>query len=140
MTVLDILSLLIFFSQGVHSFPKPIYQKILSYLKSVRVENVIQQKGALPGKTQPDIPNDELSKKIDEFENDSLTNHASEQDVIPIPAFDFAGQIVYHATHQTFITSHGIYLITCNGSRELDDALSDKKDERRITILGMSRT
>ncbi|CAG2233446.1 unnamed protein product [Mytilus edulis] len=98
-----------------------------------------QRKDALPGKTQPDIPNDDilqkLSKKIDEFEDDSLTDHASDQDVIPIPVLDFAGQIVYHATHQTFITSHGIYLITFNGSRELDDALSDKEDERRITIL-----
>ncbi|VDI69205.1 Hypothetical predicted protein [Mytilus galloprovincialis] len=88
------------------------------------------------GKTQPDIPNDDilqkLSKKIDEFEDDSVTDHSSDQDVIPIPVLDFAGQIVYHATHQTFITSHGIYLITFNGSR---DALSDKEDERRITIL-----
>ncbi|CAC5377180.1 unnamed protein product [Mytilus coruscus] len=131
-------------TKGFHSFPKAIYQKIVSYLKSVRVEDVKQQKGALPAKTQHDIPNDDilqkLSKKIDEFEDDSFTDHASDQEVIPIPVLDFAGQIVYHATHQTFITSHGIYLVTFNGSRHLNDSLSDRRDEKRITILGMSRT
>ncbi|OPL21887.1 hypothetical protein AM593_01017, partial [Mytilus galloprovincialis] len=40
-------------TKGVHNFPKAIYQKILSYLKSVKKEDVI------PGNTQPDIPNDD---------------------------------------------------------------------------------
>ncbi|VDI07038.1 Hypothetical predicted protein [Mytilus galloprovincialis] len=112
---------------------------VVGAYEAVRTEDVIQQKGELPGKTQPDIPNDDilqkLSKKIDEFEDDSFTDHASDQEVIPIPVLDFAGQIVNHATHQTFITSHGIYLVTFDGSKNLNDALGDREDERRITIL-----
>ncbi|CAC5384722.1 unnamed protein product [Mytilus coruscus] len=125
-------------TKGVHSFPKAIYQKILSYLKSVKVD-VIQQTGASSGKTKPDIPDDDvlqkLSKKIDEYAYDNSTERFDDQEVIPIPVLDFAGQIVYHATHQTFITSHGIYLITFNGSRNLNDPLSDREDERKTTIL-----
>ncbi|XP_052084856.1 uncharacterized protein LOC127722050 isoform X2 [Mytilus californianus] len=120
-------------TKGIHNFPKAIYQKILSYLKSVEKEDVI------PGKTQPDIPNDDvlqkLSDKIDDYEDADSIDLYGDQEVIPIPVLDFAGQIVYHATHQTFITAHGIYLITFNGSRELDDPLSDKEDERKTTIL-----
>ncbi|CAG2184938.1 unnamed protein product [Mytilus edulis] len=120
-------------TKGVHSFPKAIYQKISSYLKSVKRENVI------PGNTQPDIPNDDvlqkLSAKIDDCKDENFTDWFGDQEVIPIPVLDFAGQIVYLATHQTFITSHGIYIIAFNGSRNLDDLLSDRGDERMTTIL-----
>ncbi|VDI07032.1 Hypothetical predicted protein [Mytilus galloprovincialis] len=120
-------------TNGIHSFPQAIYRKILSYLQSVEKEGVI------PGNTQPDIPNDgvlqQLSKKIDEYEKADSTEWYGDQEVIPIPVLDFAGQIVYHATHQTFITSHGIYLITFNGSKELDDSLSDREDDKKTTIL-----
>ncbi|VDI22383.1 Hypothetical predicted protein, partial [Mytilus galloprovincialis] len=116
----------------VHSFPKAIYQKILSYRNSVTNED------AIPRKTQPDVPNDdvlqELSVKIHEYEDAESTELNVDQEVIPIPVLDFAGQTVYHATHQTFITSHGIYIITFNGSKELDAPLSDREDERK-TIL-----
>ncbi|OPL32937.1 hypothetical protein AM593_07293, partial [Mytilus galloprovincialis] len=125
-------------TKGVHSFPKAIYQKILSYLKSVKKEDVI------PGNTQPDIPNDDvlqkLSAKIDEYEDENPTDRLGDQEVIPIPVLDFAGQIVYLATHQTFITSHGIYIITFNGSRNLDDLLCDRGDERMTTILELGKT
>ncbi|VDI51005.1 Hypothetical predicted protein [Mytilus galloprovincialis] len=120
-------------TKGVHSFPKAIYQKILAYRNSVKNED------AIPGKTQPDVPNDdvlqELSVKIQEYEYAESTELNVDQEVIPIPVLDFAGQIVYHATHQTFITAHGIYIITFNGSKELDAPLSDREDERKTTIL-----
>ncbi|XP_063436433.1 uncharacterized protein LOC134717866 [Mytilus trossulus] len=116
-------------TEGVHSFPKAIYQKILSCLESVKKEDV------KPGHTQLDIPNDDilqkLSDKIDEYEDANSTEWFGDQEVIPIPVLDFAGQIVYHATHQTFITSHGIYIITFNGSKQLDDLLSDKEENIR---------
>ncbi|CAG2233450.1 unnamed protein product [Mytilus edulis] len=120
-------------TKGVHSFPKAIYQKILSYIKSVETED-----GTIR-KTQCDVPNDDvlqkLSDKINEYADDDSKDRFCDQKVIPIPVLDFAGQIVYHATHQTFITSHGIYIITFNGSKELDDPLSDRKDESKTTII-----
>ncbi|XP_071140503.1 uncharacterized protein [Mytilus edulis] len=65
----------------------------------------------------------------------SDSNDLRHREVIPIPVLDFAGQIVYHVTHQTFITSHGIYLITFDGSRNLDDPMNEGGGERKITIL-----
>ncbi|XP_076081691.1 uncharacterized protein LOC143052528 [Mytilus galloprovincialis] len=64
-----------------------------------------------------------------------ISKELRNREVIPIPVLDFAGQIVYHATHQTFITSHGIYLITFDGSKNLDDPLVAKGGGRMITIL-----
>ncbi|CAG2219825.1 unnamed protein product [Mytilus edulis] len=100
--------------EGVHSFPKAIYQKVSSYLKSKKEEITVQESDVFSVKTQSDIPDEEVIQQLSE---------------------NFAGQIVYHVTHQTFITSHGIYLITFNGSRNLDDPLSIGKGERIITIL-----
>ncbi|XP_071139742.1 uncharacterized protein [Mytilus edulis] len=119
-------------TKGVHGFPKAIYQKVLSYLKSVKMPNIKTRI------SQFDIPDNDvlrnLSDKIHEDRDADSTELNVDQEVIPIPVLDFAGQIVYHATHQTFITSHGIYIITFNGSKELDDPLSNRADER-TTIL-----
>ncbi|VDI31000.1 Hypothetical predicted protein, partial [Mytilus galloprovincialis] len=122
--------------EGVHSFPKAIYQKVSSYLKSKKEEITVQESDVFSVKTQSDIPDDEVIQQLSESINKySDSNDLRHREVIPIPVLDFAGQIVYHVTHQTFITSHGIYLITFNGSRNLDDPLSIGKGERIITIL-----
>lgn len=56
------------------------------------------------------------------------------REVIPIPILDFAGQFVYYTTHQAFITSHGTYIVVCNGSKSLSDSLTG--DGKEYTVLG----
>lgn len=132
---------LCFFYIGLHSFPKAIYQKVRAYLKLDQIDDDIHQSDAYLNKPQIDIPNGEvlekLSDKISMHEYDE-SRDLEDREVIPIPVLDFAGQIVYHATHQTFITSHGIYLLTFDGSKSLDDPLSTTGDCRMTTILGRS--
>ena len=61
----------------------------------------------------------------------------NQHDAIPVPVLDFAGQIVYFATHQTFITSNGIYVIAFDGSKSLSDVLDDSYLKTgHSTILG----
>ncbi|CAC5356534.1 unnamed protein product [Mytilus coruscus] len=114
-------------TKGVHRFPKVIYQKVLSYLSSIEVEVAFKESNVCSVKTQTDIPDDEVLQKLSEsMDKYSDSNDLRNREVIPIPVLDFAGQIVYHVTHQTFITSHGIYLIIFNGSQNLDDLLSKR--------------
>lgn len=136
-TKLNCTLILYLFSLGVHSFPKAIYQKVSSYLKSKTEERRLQEFVFIPVKTQSDIPDDEILQKLSEsMDKFCDSNDLQNREVIPIPVLDFAGQIIYHVTHQTFITSHGIYLITFDGSRNLDDPINEGDGERKITILG----
>lgn len=41
--------------------------------------------------------------------------------IVPVIIWDFGGQDVFYATHQTFLTYRAIYMIVINGSRSLDD-------------------
>jgi len=42
----------------------------------------------------------------------------------PVIILDFAGQRVFNSTHQSFLTHRGVYILTINGSRPLDEEMT----------------
>jgi hypothetical protein len=46
------------------------------------------------------------------------------RNLAPVIILDFAGQRVFNSTHQSFLTHRGVYILTINGSRPLDEEMT----------------
>ena len=61
------------------------------------------------------------------------------EDIIQIDVWDFAGQLVFLTTHQTYLSDRCLYFLVFNMAMDLDDTVEeeDTLGTSKKTVMGM---
>ena len=80
-------------------------------------------------------PPDEIKKQAIELIRYVKGEGVTEESVVSVELWDFAGQHLYYASHPVFLTSRAIYVLVCNLSKSLHDIAQPCVRQRSHNIM-----